>query len=98
MKYHSVTTVLLLSATIAVLDEGPGAQVGRERPRTRHGLEDDLECDQIDDYENTGPRHREGCRIKGMVTAGLCWIETRDKAFLLVFYDVVVSAFKFGGN
>ena len=28
----------------------------------------------------------------------LFWIETQDKAFLLVFHDVVASAFKFGGN
>ena len=43
-----------------VSDEEPEVQVGRERPRTRHDLEDDLKCDQIDNYENTGPRRREG--------------------------------------
>ena len=38
-----------------VSDEEPEVQVGRERPRTRRDLEDDLECDQIDNYEKTGP-------------------------------------------
>ena len=38
-----------------VSDEEPEAQVKRERPRTRHDLEDNLGCDQIDNYENTGP-------------------------------------------
>ena len=33
-----------------------------------------------------------------MVTAKLCWIETQDKASLLVFHDAIVSAFKLGGN
>ena len=28
----------------------------------------------------------------------LWWIETQDGAFLLVFHDVMVSTFKFGGN
>ena len=28
----------------------------------------------------------------------LWWIETQDEAFLLVFHDVMVSNFKFGGN
>ena len=37
-----------------VSDEESEIQVGRERPRTRHDLEDDLESDQIDGYENTG--------------------------------------------
>ena len=37
-----------------VSDEESEIQVRRERPRTRHGLEDDLESDQIDGYENTG--------------------------------------------
>ena len=58
MKYHLIT-VVLLSVTIVVSDEEPEVHVGRERPKTRHGLEDDLECDQIDNYENTGPRRRE---------------------------------------
>ena len=33
-----------------------------------------------------------------MVTVKLWWIETQDWAFLLVFHDVMVSTFKFGGN
>ena len=33
-----------------------------------------------------------------VVTAKLCWIETQDKASLLVSHDVMISAFKFGGN
>ena len=43
-----------------VSDEESEIQVGRERPRTRHGLEDDLGSDQIDDYENTGHHRRKG--------------------------------------
>ena len=38
-----------------VSDEEPEVQVKRERPGSRHDLEDDLGCDQIDNYENTGP-------------------------------------------
>ena len=38
-----------------VSDEEPEVQVGRERPRTRHDSEDDLKCNQIDNYENTAP-------------------------------------------
>ena len=37
-----------------VSDEGSKIRVRRERPRIRHDLEDDLESDQIDGYENTG--------------------------------------------
>jgi hypothetical protein len=33
-----------------------------------------------------------------VVTVKLWWIETQDGAFLLVFHDVMVSTFKFGGN
>ena len=33
-----------------------------------------------------------------MVTVRLRWIETQGEAFLLVFHDVMVFAFKFGGN
>ena len=33
-----------------------------------------------------------------MVTVKHWWIETQDGAFLLVFHDVMVSTFKFGGN
>ena len=33
-----------------------------------------------------------------MVSGRLWWIETQDEDFLLVFRDVMVSAFKFGGN
>ena len=29
---------------------------------------------------------------------GRWWVETQYRAFLLVFHDLVVSAFKFGGN
>ena len=36
--------------------------------------------------------------LRGEVAARFCLVETQDKAFLLVFYNVVVSAFKFGGN
>ena len=36
-------------------------QFERGRPRTRHDLEDDLESDQIDGYENTGHRCRKRC-------------------------------------
>ena len=36
--------------------------------------------------------------MKRVVAARLWRIETQDKAFLLVFYDVVVSAFKVGSN
>ena len=35
---------------------------------------------------------------RGVITEKLWWIETRDGAFLLVFHDVMVSTFKFGGN
>ena len=35
---------------------------------------------------------------RGMVTVKLRSIETPDEVFLLVLHDVVVSAFKFGGN
>ena len=35
---------------------------------------------------------------RGVVTVKLWWIETQDGAFLLVFHDVMVSTFKFGGN
>ena len=35
---------------------------------------------------------------RGVITVRLWWIETQDGAFLLVFHDVVVSTFKFGGN
>ena len=38
-----------------VSDEEPEVQVKRERPRTRHDLEDNLGCDEIDNYENTSP-------------------------------------------
>ena len=47
-----------------VSDEEPEAQVKRERPRTRNDLEDNLGCGQIDNYENTGPHHREGCMMR----------------------------------
>ena len=53
MEYHSITTVRM-SVTI-VVSEGLEVQVGRKRPRTRHDLEDDSECDQIDNYKKTGP-------------------------------------------
>ena len=33
-----------------------------------------------------------------MVTVKLWWIETQDGASLLVFHDIMVSTFKFGGN
>ena len=33
-----------------------------------------------------------------MVTVKLWWIETQDGAALLVFHDVMVSTFRFGGN
>ena len=35
---------------------------------------------------------------RGVITVKLRWIETQDGAFLLVFHDVMVSTFKFGGN
>ena len=33
-----------------------------------------------------------------VVTVKLWWIETQGGAFLLVFHNVMVSTFKFGGN
>ena len=33
-----------------------------------------------------------------MVSVRLWWIEIQDEDFLLVFHDVIVSAFKFGGS
>ena len=33
-----------------------------------------------------------------MVTVRLRWLETQDEAFILVFHDLMVFAFKFGGN
>ena len=33
-----------------------------------------------------------------MVSVRLWWIQTQNEDFLLVFCDVMVSAFKFGGN
>ena len=47
-------------------------QFERERPRTRHGLEDDLESDQIDGYENTGHRCRKGCITRKAKRGGCC--------------------------
>ena len=38
-----------------VSDEETEVQIGREMPRTRHGLEDDLECVLTDNYVNSGP-------------------------------------------
>ena len=35
---------------------------------------------------------------RGVVTVKLWRIETQDGAFILVFHDVMVSTFKFGGN
>ena len=55
-----------------VSDEEPEVQVGRERPRTGHDLEDNLGCDQIDNYENTGPHHREGCIMRRARRGGCC--------------------------
>ena len=39
---------------------------------------------------------QEECRV--VVTARLWWIGTQDKAFVLAFHDVMVSAFEFGSN
>ena len=47
-------------------------QVGRERPRTRHGLEDDPESDQIDGYENTGHHRRKGRITREAKRGGFC--------------------------
>ena len=55
-----------------VSDKEPEAQVKRERPRTRHDLEDNLEYDPIDNYENTGPHHREGCIMRRAKRGGFC--------------------------
>ena len=44
-----------------VSDEESEVLVKRERPRTGHDLEGGLGCDQIDNYENTSPHHKEGC-------------------------------------
>ena len=55
-----------------VSDEEPEVQVGRERLRTRHDLEDNLGCDQIDGYENTGPHRREGRIMRRAKRGGCC--------------------------
>ena len=47
-----------------VSDEESEVLVKRERPRSGHDLEDNLGCDQIDNYENTGSHHKEGCIIR----------------------------------
>ena len=39
---------------------------------TRHGLEDDLECVLIDNYENSGPHRREGRRMRRAKRGGYC--------------------------
>ena len=57
--------------TIMVSDEESEIQVGRERTRTRHDLEDDLESDQIDGYENTSNRYRKGC-VREAKRGGYC--------------------------
>ena len=55
-----------------VSDEESEIQVRRERPRTRHDLEDDLESDQIDGYENTGHRRRKGRITREAKRGGFC--------------------------
>ena len=35
-------------------------------------MEDDLECVQIHDYENSGPRRRMGCRMGRVKRGGYC--------------------------
>ena len=55
-----------------VSDEEPEVQVKRERPRTRHDLEDNLGCDQIDNYENTSPHCSEGCIMRRAKREGCC--------------------------
>ena len=55
-----------------VSNEEPEAQIKREGSRTRYDLEDDLGCDQIDNYENTGPHRREGCIMRRARRGGCC--------------------------
>ena len=55
-----------------VSDEEPEVQVKRERPRSRHDLEDDLGCGQIDNYENTSPHRREGHIMRRAKRGGCC--------------------------
>ena len=55
-----------------VSDEESEIQIGRERPRTRHDLEDDLESDQINGYKNTGHRRRKGCITRKAKKGGYC--------------------------
>ena len=61
-----------------VSDEEPEVQVGREVLQTRHDLENDIEGVQIDNYENSGPRCMEGCRMRRVKRGGYYWIETQD--------------------
>ena len=68
---------------------------------TRHCLEDDLECVLIDNYENSGPHRREGRRMRRAKRGGYCKAlldRNSGQASLLIFHDVMISAFKFGGN
>ena len=55
-----------------VSDEESEIRVGRERPRTRHGLEDDLESNQIDGSESTGDRRRKGRITREAKRGGCC--------------------------
>ena len=71
MSYHSIMTVLQ-SVIIVVSNEEPEAQVGREVVWTRLDFEDDFECVQIDNYGNSGPHRREGCRMRRVKRGGYC--------------------------
>ena len=55
-----------------VPNEEPEVQVKRERPRTKHGSEDNFGCDQIDNYKNTGPHRREGRIMRRAKRGGCC--------------------------
>ena len=69
--------------TIVVSDEEPEAHGRRERPRSRHYLEDDLECDQIDNY---GPRRREGRIMRRDKRGGFVGSKLRVRpSYVLVF-------------
>ena len=47
-----------------VSNEELEVHVEKARPNAKRDSEDDLECDQIDNYENTGPRRRQWLAIE----------------------------------
>ena len=71
MKYHSLTTVLW-SVTTAVSDEELEVKVDEGGPEAKDGSVNDLGCDQVESYGDTGPHRREGLRARRVKRGGYC--------------------------